>query len=986
MLLPSLASAKDVTVTPSLFAVGTDIVQTNDGTTFSNAATYNLVKDATTLKVGDKIIIASNNKAISITQNNNNRAAADVSITDDCIVSPGSDVQILTLDKNDKGYYSFYDGTRGYLYAASSSSNNLKTQSSPTDNAYAEITIDPTTGVAAVTFKGSNTRNKLKYNASNKLFSCYGSGQTDVYIYKLVDGPEKKEYTPDFQNMSMTVGDVSSIDLGEEHPDNVVFSVTSGDAVTVEGNSITAVREGDAVISATWAEDNVWKASTEPVTFTVTVAPKPTEPQTYTPTFAGQNYIMTIGDAPKSLEFGTRHPVFNYTYTPEGIVSVDAEGNLSALKAGAADVTVTWTGDEDWIGGEASFKATVNKKVYTSVFSETYSVKEGSTLQLNPGENAPKIIFIVNDDAVATVSDSGLVTGLKAGSTLVTAMWGDDIWATGEAEFTITVEEVVNVEYTLVTAEDFTNLKDGEKVIIVANGATYSKAMGPRGVNDKGELKNNRTAIDVTIADNKIVNPDSKVEILIFGILDGGKYSLKASDGFLSTNSKDKNELVTEETIQNGKATITINSSNNQAEIQFADTESKTTRNILRYNKAANGNIFACYSQAQEPVYLYKQVSVGPEESVIYAPVADPAEGTFEESVDVTLSFAEANSDLDTNRYYIGYTTNGEVSEAINDWEMYVPGNDEAITLTRELNGNNPVIKAVVIDSEILELVSEVATFSYTLTEKPVITPIEAADIAQALEKGENNFIVDEEGDLEVSTSNFVIKSGLHVYAVDGASVYVTDNVNGGKGTRIDDVPSDMDTDKVLVNVMVKYVHNKVTGVKSFRYVNHEEDSNSAAPEATELELTAFYGHEADYLHHHIKLKSVYYDGEAGTISLPAPAAEMMSRAPADHAYVINVDKTVLGSAYGYADVWGYVKHDGTQPVFTALRLGEIQTGINGVQTDGGVTVVNGEIVAPEGSEVFTVNGMRVAVSGRQAPGIYVVRLSDGQAVKVVVK
>lgn len=279
---------------------------------------------------------------------------------------------------------------------------------------------------------------------------------------------------------------------------------------------------------------------------------------------------------------------------------------------------------------------------------------------------------------------------------------------------------------------------------------------------------------------------------------------------------------------------------------------------------------------------------------------------------------------------------------------------------------------------------SETVTAEYTV-ENHEVDIIESENIDEALDLGGIDDVV-EEGDLEVSTSNFVIKSGLHVYAVDGTSVYVTDNVNGGKGTRIDDVPADMATDKVLVNVMVKYVHNKVTGVKSFRYVSHEEDSNSAAPEATELELTAFYDHEADYLHHHIKLKSVYYDGEAGTISLPAPAAEMMSRAPADHAYVINVDKTVLGSAYGYADVWGYVKHDGTQPVFTALRLGEIQTGINGVETDGGVTVVNGEIVAPEGSEVFTVNGMRVAVSGRQVPGIYVVRLSDGQAVKVVVK
>lgn len=278
-------------------------------------------------------------------------------------------------------------------------------------------------------------------------------------------------------------------------------------------------------------------------------------------------------------------------------------------------------------------------------------------------------------------------------------------------------------------------------------------------------------------------------------------------------------------------------------------------------------------------------------------------------------------------------------------------------------------------DSSVTEISYEVAA----------IQKIYIENIDEALEYGRIDDVV-EEGDLEVSVCNFVIKSGLHVYAVDGTSVYVTDNVNGGKGTRIDDVPADMATDKVLVNVTVRYVHNKVTGVESFRHVSHEAGLNSASPEATELELSDFYGRQADYLHHYIKLKNVYYDGEAGTISQPAAAQEMMSRAPAGHTNVIDVDKTVLGSAYGYADVWGYVKHDGTQPVFTALRLGEIQTGIDGVEADGGVAVVNGEIVAPEGSELFTVNGMRVAASGCQAPGLYVVRLCGGQAVKVVVK
>lgn len=344
-----------------------------------------------------------------------------------------------------------------------------------------------------------------------------------IYQKKGSVEPEKKEYTPYFQDMSMMVGDVSSIDLGEEHPDNVVFSVTSGDAVTVEGNAITAVSEGVAVVSATWAEDNVWKASSEPVSFTVTVAPKPTEPQLYNPTFAGQNYIMTIGDAPMSLEFGAKHPVFNYTYTPEGVVSVDAEGNLSALKAGEAAVTVTWPGDEDWIGSEASFKVTVNKKIYTA-FSESYSVKEGSTLQLNTGEDAPEITYLVDDESIATISDSGLVTGLKAGSTLVIAGWGDDIWAKGEAEFTITVEEYTQP---LVVTFDFTPKAGSYGMTPTNDSNNYDRDLmefSEQGINAKLQGKRRLWNSNSDTSDLRFYKGDSKG--------DPGSIQLTAPSGF----------------------------------------------------------------------------------------------------------------------------------------------------------------------------------------------------------------------------------------------------------------------------------------------------------------------------------------------------------------------------------------------------------------------------------------------------------------------
>ena len=61
--------------------------------------------------------------------------------------------------------------------------------------------------------------------------------------------------------------------------------------------------------------------------------------------------------------------------------------------------------------------------------------------------------------------------------------------------------------------------------------------------------------------------------------------------------------------------------------------------------------------------------------------------------------------------------------------------------------------------------------------------------------------------------------------------------------------------------------------------------------------------------------------------------------------------------------------------------------GIDGVESEGesAVRVEGGCIIAPEGSEVFDLSGRRVSVTGLR-PGIYIVRIPGGKAVKIRVK
>lgn len=150
------------------------------------ATTATLVTDTSLLKESDKVVIVATgyNYALSTEQKTNNRGQIDITKSDDkSVVTLNENVQILTLENGTvDGTFAFNTGS-GYLYAASSTNNYLKTQSTNNENGSWTIVIDGD-GVATIKSQQKN-RNWLRYNQSSSLFSCYGSGQTDVSLYKV---------------------------------------------------------------------------------------------------------------------------------------------------------------------------------------------------------------------------------------------------------------------------------------------------------------------------------------------------------------------------------------------------------------------------------------------------------------------------------------------------------------------------------------------------------------------------------------------------------------------------------------------------------------------------------------------------------------------------------------------------------------------------------------------------------------------------------
>lgn len=212
--------------------------------TIKNGKLFSLVTNASELTAGDELVILGISSTpayylMSTTQNGNNRGKTDENgdwefIDDDIFVEEkvGSTVQIINLEGSTGAWY-FNVGTDSYLYAASSSSNYLRSTSkaSAGDNGKWAITIGSDPYNATVTAQGTNTHNLLQYNQSNSIFSCYGSSQQAIRIYRYANtSPNVDVGTPTGTSFSYTYGSGPS----------------SAQTFTISGSNLT----GNVVINA----------------------------------------------------------------------------------------------------------------------------------------------------------------------------------------------------------------------------------------------------------------------------------------------------------------------------------------------------------------------------------------------------------------------------------------------------------------------------------------------------------------------------------------------------------------------------------------------------------------------------------------------------------------------------------------------------------------------------------------------------------------
>ncbi len=182
------------------------------------------------------------------------------------------------------------------------------------------------------------------------------------------------------------------------------------------------------------------------------------------------------------------------------VVTVDENGNVNAVGLGETTITATAAFnnsatchivvvDENWVDPS---------KESITLSTNSVSVNVGETVQLvetvTPSSNLSKVTWKSSDESIASVSSSGVVTGIKEGSAKITASLPSGL----TAECTVNVsKKVINVFQI--------NLNSTSVTLIVGRTSQLSATVAPKNATNKN--------LTWTSSNNNIVTVDNNGKI-----------------------------------------------------------------------------------------------------------------------------------------------------------------------------------------------------------------------------------------------------------------------------------------------------------------------------------------------------------------------------------------------------------------------------------------------------------------------------------------
>ncbi len=329
------------------------------------------------------------------------------------------------------------------------------------------------------------------------------------------------EITFDMVSMTLEEGDSSTIaaEVAPSTATNKELEWTSSDtsvATVDEDGKVTAIKAGKTTITATAKDGSGVKAECAvTVEKKVVKATKVTISKTVLSLKEGEKATLTAVVTPDNA---TSKSV-NWTSSDKSVATVDASGNITAIKAGTVTITATAA---DGSGKSASCKITVKPAVVTvskiTIDSASVSLEEGATATIKAivtPSNATNatLTWTSSDPSVVSVDASGKVTALKEGTAIITIAANDGSGKKVECKITVAKKVVYATDVTI--SNTSLSLEEGET-------ATLTVKVAPDNASNKSvNWTSNDTSVATVDADGNVTALKPGVTVITAAAADG---------------------------------------------------------------------------------------------------------------------------------------------------------------------------------------------------------------------------------------------------------------------------------------------------------------------------------------------------------------------------------------------------------------------------------------------------------------------------------
>lgn len=328
--------------------------------------TYKLVTDASELKSGDIVVIASKDKAVAMGAPNDKKEkyqpVTGIKITDNVLAYKEGFTELLLEGEAGKWYFKYGNG---YIYANSTLSTNLSFDTSKKKSANISIS----NGNASIGFDIPLNSKYLSYSTKTSNFGYYNNNKSGLGDHGVSVQIYKKQRRDNGLSISTNSVTTTTADLDGNfrsyvtlaNPNNLspitYKSSNTGVAEVNEQGEVKVNKSGETTITVSYAGTD--KYTQAELSYTLTIN-KLANGITIDKTFVEDDLNGYKGEAKQyvSLTNPNNLPI-TYTSSNPYVATVDESGNVKLVSWGKTTITVSYTGSEVYESATTSYELNV---------------------------------------------------------------------------------------------------------------------------------------------------------------------------------------------------------------------------------------------------------------------------------------------------------------------------------------------------------------------------------------------------------------------------------------------------------------------------------------------------------------------------------------------------------------------------------------------------------------------------------------------------